>query len=143
MNLRFYPILILKINGPAVYVQSEDKQIPIYFFDIVELNGIKVLYSSTMRILEAHGNLKRKVHLPQKGDKIVIKQDDELITKKVETLKLHSRSIGLSRGLIIIDDSGDHISLSQITDIKRKFNDKLFDKYRFMKLYTDYMGYDK
>lgn len=96
-----------------------------------------------MRILEAHGDLKRRVHLPQKGDKIVIKDDNDLITKKVDTLKLHSRSIGLSRGLIIVDENGEHIALNQIQDIKRKFNEKLFDKYRFMKLYKDYMGYDR
>jgi hypothetical protein len=128
-----------KSNGPCVYVKGESSTTPIYFFDIQSVNGIKVSFNSQSKVLEALGHFKRKIHLPQKHDKIKVDGSDEFI--KVSTLKLHSRSLGLSRGLLVIGEDDEAYSLQQIVEIKRPIGESYFDKKKFNKLYKDYLGY--
>jgi hypothetical protein len=128
-----------KNNGPCVYVKGESTTTPIYFFDIQSINGIKVAFNSQAKILEALGHFKRKIHLPQKHDKIKVEGNEDFI--KVSTLKLHSRSLGLSRGLLVVGEDGEAYSLQQITEIKRPIGESFFDGKRFKKLYKDYLGY--
>jgi hypothetical protein len=130
-----------KDKGPVVYCKHDSVTSPIYFFDIAEINDIKVSFNTQSKILEALGNLKRKIHLPQKHDKITVLVDGEELIKKVANIKLHSRSIGLSKGMLIIDSEGDHYSLQQIIDIKRPIGDHDFDQKKFKKIYHDYLGY--
>lgn len=149
-----------KNKGPAVYVQSSSSDasdtkstLPIYFFDIKNLNGIKVEFNNTSKVLNALGMLKRKLHLPQKDDYIFItssdddddndNEDGKKDTKvKVKELKLHNKNIGLSRGLVVLSDDGVVYSLGSINRIKRSHGDSFFDKSQFLKLYKDYLGYN-
>lgn len=139
-----------KTKGPCVYVEHDagDVSVPIYFFDIKELNGVKVDYNNTSKVLNALGMIKRKEHLPQKHDYIFITEtsdeEEQPIEKKVrvEELKLHNRNMGLSRGLLVIDSDGEHYSLKSINKIKRFSGDSLFDKSKFQKIYSDYLGYN-
>jgi hypothetical protein len=129
----------LKSKGPAVYVESEteSKAPPVYFFDIKKVNGVEVDFPSTSKILNAVGFLKRKIHLPQKHDVILVNGKEV----KVKELKLHNKNLGLSRGLVIIDEDGDKYSLTDIEDIQRVRGDSFFDKKKFQKIYMDYLGY--
>lgn len=141
-----------KAKGPAVYVDhsSGDSSVPVYFFDIKELNGIKVEFNSSSKILNSLGFVKRKFHLPQKHDIIYVddtKEDEdgtESTTQKkvkVEEIKLHNRNMGLSRGMLIVGDDEVLYPLKSINRIKRTSGDSYFDKTRFVKTYVDYLGY--
>lgn len=128
-----------KSSGPAVYVAHESSAMPIYFFDIATVNGVKVEYNKQSKVLEVLGHFKRKIHLPQKHDKIQIDDGDYV---KVANIKLHSRSLGLSRGLLLIGEDGEAYSLQQITAIKRPVGDSFFDVKKFKKLYSEYLGHE-
>jgi len=142
-----------KGKGPCVYVEHTggDKTLPIYFFDIESVNGIKVEFNNQSKIMNAMGYMKRKQHLPQKHDTITVadygvgeeSDDKEPKTKKVKVneLKLHNRNLGLSRGLLIIADDDEVYSLKDIITIKRVSGDSYFDATKFQKIYTDYLGY--
>jgi hypothetical protein len=137
-----------KSKGPVVYCTAEGSstKIPVYFFDIKELNGVKIEFSNTSKVLNALGLLKRKQHLPQKKDTIfVMEENDEgnEVEKKVKVaeLKLHNRNIGLSRGLLVIGEDEEFYSLADIKRIKRTSGDSYFDENKFQKLYQDYLGY--
>jgi hypothetical protein len=127
-------------QGPCVYVAHESSAMPIYFFDIASVNGVKVEYNQQSKVLEVQGHFKRKIHLPQKHDKIQITGSEDWI--KVTGVKLHSRSLGLSRGLLIIGEDGEAYSIQQIQAIKRPIGDSFFDYKRFNKLYKEYRGHD-
>ena len=126
-------------QGPAVYVAHESKAMPIYFFDIATVNGIKVEYNNQSKVLEVLGHFKRKIHLPQKHDKIKVIGSEDFI--KVSGVKLHSRSLGLSRGLLIMGEDGEAYSIQQIEDIKRPIGDSFFDVKKWNKLYKEYKGH--
>lgn len=128
-----------KSVGPACYVEHEAKMVVIYFMDIQSLNGVKVEYNAQSKVLEALGKFKRKIHLPQKHDKIQVDGSEDFI--KVQNIKLHSRSLGLSRGLLIIGEDGEAYSLQSIANIKRPVGDSFFDRKRFNKFYHDYEGH--
>ena len=140
-----------KNKGPAVYVEhgAGEKTLPIYFFDIIEVNGIKVEFNNMSKVLNALGFMKRKQHLPQKHDVITVEdsenESEESTTKKVKVteLKLHNRNLGLSRGLIIVGDDDNNYSLKDIKAIKRASGDSYFDKNKFVKIYKDYLGYSQ
>ncbi len=148
-----------KDKGPAIYVKSNPDAeakttLPIYFFDIKNLNGIKVEFNNSSKVLNALGMLKRKHHLPQKDDYIFIEIDEDDNDEeesntnssskkvKVKDLKLHNKNIGLSRGLVVLGDDGVVYSLQSINRIKRSHGDSFFDKSQFLKLYKDYLGYN-
>ena len=126
--------------GPAVYVAHEGKTMPIYFADIVTVNGTGVEYNKQSKVLEVTGHFKRKIHLPQKHEKIMVSGSEDWI--KVAGVKLHSRPLGLSRGLLVIGEDGEAYSLQQIDGIRRPVGDSFFDKKRFIKMYKEYKSHD-
>jgi hypothetical protein len=128
-----------KSKGPAVYVKA-DTPFVIYFFDIDEINDVKVDFNGATKVFSALGHLKRKIHLPQKHDTVTLIDGDNEKTLLVETLKLHSKSIGLSRGLVFIDSEGNKHSLGSIGDIERSTGTSFFDRKKFAHLYRDYFG---
>lgn len=141
-----------KSKGPCVYVthSSGDSAVSVYFFDIKQLNGVKVEFNNASKILNSLGFVKRKIHLPQKHDVIYVddtNEDEEgnetIVQKKikVEDIKLHNRNMGLSRGMLIVGDDDVLYPLKSINRIKRTGGDSYFDKSRFVKTYVDYLGY--
>lgn len=135
----------LKDEGPAVYVDSsyeDEGPEVIYFFDISHLNGVKVKFVHGQNVLKALGHLTRKVHLPQPHDTIVIQGEEPDTTEEVEVsgLKLHSKSIGLSKGLLVLDDEKHKYDLRDIHDVKPAVGGDDFNRKLFLKLYADYLG---
>jgi hypothetical protein len=131
---------------PAVYVDVPRGQNPIvYFQDIDQINGVKVEYNKSSKVFTALGVVKRKYNLPQPKDIITIDRpgspddagDDDT---EVKTPKLHSRSIGLSRGLVLIDTDDNVFSLFDVIDIDRAVGGEHFDRKKFASYYRDYMG---
>lgn len=129
-----------KTAGPCVYATPSEggKPMPVYFLDIASVNGVKVEFNNQSKVLEVLGHFKRKIHLPQKHDKIEI--NGEFI--KVDNVKLHSKPLGLSRGLLIIGADDEAYSLQQISNIKRPIGDSYFDEKHFKKLYKEYLGFE-
>jgi hypothetical protein len=133
-------------TDPAVYVDVPPGQNSIvYFQDIEEINGVKVEYNKSAKVFTALGVIKRKFNLPQPKDLITVALPDSLEDggdndTNVKTLKLHSRAIGLSRGLVVLDTEDNVFSLSDITDIDREVGGEYFDRKKFAKYYKDYMG---
>lgn len=131
---------------PAVYVDVPRGQNPIVYFQDVDLiNGVKVEYNKSSKVFTALGIIKRKHHLPQPKDIITVDRpggpedagDDDTTVK---TPKLHSRAIGLSRGLVIIDTDDNVFSLGDIVDIDRDVGGDSFDRQKFTRYYKDYLG---
>jgi hypothetical protein len=134
-------------TDPAVYVDVPRGQNPIvYFQDIEQINGVKVEYNKATKVFTALGIVKRKYNLPQPKDTITVKkpgnpddsQDDQA---QIKTSKLHSRSIGLSKGLVLIDTEDNVYSLSGVLGIDRAVGSEHFDRKRFLKYYRDYLGH--
>jgi hypothetical protein len=139
-----------KTKGPAVYVDHEagTPDVAIYFFDIEKINGVNVKFNNTAKVFEALGKVKRRIHLPQPHDTIVvIKANTELVdsendTVQVKSLKLHNKTIGLARGLVIIGEDDNVYRLEDIIDIKRATGGDLnFTRKKFLTIYKEYRGY--
>jgi hypothetical protein len=60
---------------------------------------------------------------------------------EVQTLKLHSRNLGLSKGLLIQDKDKVYHRLNDILDLKRAVGGDTFNKKAFLRLYSEYRGY--
>lgn len=139
-----------KPKGPAVYVKSESDitdKAPhlVYFFDIDKINGVKVEMDSG-KTFKSFGKIKRKYHLPQPGDEIIVLKPDTPLdqpndTAEVEKLKLFSKADGISKGMIIVAD-GVSYRLQDIIRIKRTVGSESFDSKKFLKLYEDYKGFE-
>lgn len=135
-----------KSKGPAVYVehQAGTPAVAVYFFDIEKINGVRVEFNTGSKVFSALGNIKRKIHLPQPNDQLIIQSSDpeaEPDIVEVKDLKLHSKSIGLGQGLVIRDKDGKFFRLADIGDIKRAVGGESFDKKKFLRLYSEYRGY--
>jgi hypothetical protein len=130
---------------PAVYVHTGIRKpsVAIYFFDIETINDVRVDYIPSQKVFFAYGNIKRKIHLPQPNDLIVVDNSDidENNLVKVEKLSLHNKAEGLGKGLLIKGDDDKYYRLSDILDIKRAIGDDFFDRKKFLKIYDDYRGY--
>lgn len=133
-------------TDPAVYVEVPRGQNSIvYFQDIEEINGVKVEYNKSSKVFTALGVIKRKYNLPQPKDTITVERpggpddagDDD---SEVKTPKLHSKAIGLSRGLVIIDKEDNVFSLGDIIEIDRSVGGEHFDRKKFLRYYKDYTG---
>lgn len=141
-----------KTKGPACYATtpglvSTDATPIVYFFDIVKINDVHVEFDNSSKTFKASGKIKRKYHLPQPGDKIhLLKPDTPLDQEndivKVEKLKLHNKSEGIAKGLLICDDKGCH-PLSEIIAIDRTIGSDSFDRKKFLRLYKEYAGISK
>lgn len=134
-----------KSKGPAVYVEhtAGTPAVTVYFFDIEKINGIRVDFNTSSKVFTALGNLKRKYHLPQPNDQIIIKLKDseETTIVEVKELKLHSKSLGLGNGLLVKDKEGNMHRLGEILNIKRSIGDDIFNQKRFLRIYSEYRGY--
>lgn len=139
-----------KSKGPALYCSapSDVEDAPprvVYFFDIEKLNGVKVQFVDTQKVLRALGVVKRKYHLPQPHDTIVVldhendMNNDEL-TVRVEKLKLHARE-EISRGLQICCDNDKCYRLEDVVELKHALGGSHFDRKKFLKYYEDYRGH--
>jgi hypothetical protein len=133
--------------SPAVYVDVPIGQNNIvYFQDISQINEVKVEYNKSTNIFTAFGVVKRKYNLPQPKDEVIVKKpglpDDSSDNRaKVKTLKLHNKSIKLSKGLVVIDTDDNVYELSEILDIEREIGSDTFKYEKFMNYYDDYLPY--
>lgn len=135
-----------KDGGPAVYCRSKGSTdtILIYFFDIEEINGVRVEYNKGARVFNALGKITRENHLPQPDDKVLVPdRDGEKGAKKyveVASLKLKSKTHGHNRGMLIKDIDGNYHRLKDVTAIDRSLGSDRFNKDAFRETYHDYMG---
>jgi hypothetical protein len=133
---------------PAVYVDaSEGENNIVYFYDIIEINDVKVELNRSSKTFESLGILKRKFNLPQPGDVLSVtrktpdgEMEDAQVT--VKAIKLHNKTEGISRGLSVVGDESSYDLLS-IKDIERKNGSEKFDPKKFQKYYFDYLPYGK
>ena len=133
-----------KSKGPAVYVEHQpgSPAVAIYFFDIEKINDVRVEYNVGSKVFTALGNIKRKIHLPQPNDQLIINNDEaEPSIVEVKDLKLHSKILGLGQGLIIRDKDGNNHRLDSISDIKRAVGGSEFNQKKFLRIYSEYRGY--
>lgn len=136
-----------KDKGPAIYVESPIGTPPpiIYFFDIEKINGVKVEYSDSSKVFTALGLIKRSVHLPQLKDTMIFlkpstpidSENDKMI---VTGLKLHNKSEGIGKGLLVCGEDGC-FKLSEIIDLKRVHANEHFNRTRFLRIYKEYLSY--
>jgi hypothetical protein len=133
-------------TDPAVYIDVPPGQNSIlYFQDIAEINDVKVEFNKSSKLFTALGIVKRKYNLPQSKDVLTVEnpgspEDAQPIDVEVKTLKLHSRAIGLSKGLAVLDDDHKVYVLSDILNIERANGSEHFDRKKFLKYYRDYTG---
>lgn len=133
-----------KQKGPAVYVSTEvptARPHVVYFFDVAKVNGTKVDFDPSSKTLRALGPTKRRINLPQPGDVVTVDTKDGLVETTVKDLKLHSKSIGISKGLVLRDDDRAVYSLKQVVEVKRTIGSSEFDRKRFVRMYREYVGY--
>jgi len=133
---------------PAVYVDAhEGENNIVYFYDISEINDVKVDFNRNSKTFESLGMLKRRFNLPQPGDTITVHrktpdgemEDAEVIVKSI---KLHNKAEGISRGLVVCDEETCYDLLS-IKGIDRRTGSEKFDLKKFQKYYFDYLPYGK
>lgn len=133
---------------PAVYVNAQEgENNVVYFYDISEINDVKVDFNRSSKTFDSLGILKRKFNLPQPGDTITVRkktpdgelEDSDVIVKNI---KLHNKSEGISRGLVVCDEDTCYDLLS-IKNIIRKTGSEKFDLKKFQKYYFDYLPYGK
>jgi hypothetical protein len=131
---------------PAVYVDvPKGENNVVYFYDIEEINGVRVEYNRSAKLFDTLGLLKRKQNLPQPGDEISVAgqtpdgspEDQKTVVKNV---KLHNKLEGISRGLVVCDVNTCY-DLTQIKQIDRKTGTEKFDAEKFQKYYFDYLPY--
>lgn len=138
-----------KDGGPAVYCRTKTDKTPIliYFFDIAEINGVKVEFNRSSKIFNAMGKLTRSQHLPQPDDDIAIinrkKTEDRperRIHVEVDSLKLKGRNIRSGQGMLVKDTDGANHRLRHIVGITRAIGSSSFNRDEFVRLYQHYMG---
>lgn len=130
-------------DEPAVYVQPAGNSPYVYFSDIVEINGVRVVYNSESKIFEALGPMKRKFNLPQPKDVIEVKLievpfKDETEKFTVTGIKLNSKKHTVGQGILVKCKEGQ-FSLSDLISIERTNWTERFDREQFKKLYFDYL----
>lgn len=133
---------------PAVYVDAQEGENNIvYFYDISEINDVKVDFNRSSKTFESLGMLKRRYNLPQPGDTMTVNKktpDGEMEEADVvvKNIKLHNKAEGVSRGLVVCDEDACYDLLS-IKNVNRKSGSEKFDPKKFQKYYFDYLPYGK
>lgn len=132
-------------SDPAIYIDASSGNKILYFQDIDQINGVKVEYNKSSKVFNSLGIIKRKYNLPQSKDILTIQnpgapEDAQPVDVEVKTVKLHSRSIGLSKGLAVIDSDSNVFVLSDILNIERANGGEHFDRKKFLRYYKDYTG---
>lgn len=142
-----------KTKGPAVYCKAEGEHnsqyLTVYFFDIEKINDVRVEFSTSTKVLNALGKIKRKIHLPQAHDFIFVfdkdSSDNESFSDskrvKVASCKLHNKKHGVSKGLLIEDEDKNVYMLDEVLDLRRDIGSSEFDRKVFLKLYKEYLGH--
>jgi hypothetical protein len=133
---------------PAVYVKEPlpDGSRAAFFADVVEINGVKVQYDESSKLLEALGPLKRSFNLPQPGDTVVYTlvetdYDEERVEAEVKDLRLHARGNATKSLQVKLVGSDTALELTDIVDIKRKVGNDVFNRVKFQHTYVDYLSY--
>jgi hypothetical protein len=134
-----------KTAGPAVYASLGDTPpVIVYYSDIVKINGVPAKLGAG-KVFVVAGRIKRTFHLPQPGDAITVRQADAPVDLKVSGYRLHSKTDGLSKGLVILakNEEGKAVPfrLDSIVDVSRAIGNDLFDRTKFLRYYQDYRGY--
>jgi hypothetical protein len=134
-----------KTAGPAVYASLGDANpVVVYYSDITKINGVPAKLAPG-KVFTVAGRIKRTFHLPQPGDSITVRSGDAPIDMRVSGYRLHSKSDGLSKGLVILTKDGDGATkpyrLDNIVDVQRNVGNDLFDRSKFLRYYRDYRGY--
>lgn len=127
-------------SDPALYIVGQASDV-IYFSNIEEINGIKVEFNSSNKVFDSMGPLRRRINLPQPGDTIKIKEQDESSDYKdsdfvIKSIKLHDRSKKAFG--ILVNTNLQTYDLSDIVDIERKLSVEKFDLSLFKRYYIDY-----
>jgi hypothetical protein len=136
-----------KDGGPAVYARSpgSSELTVVYFFDIIEINKVAVEFQKSSKVFNAFGKIARHQQLPQENDKVQIyssRKDFEGTKRTVEvkSLKLKSKSLGISHGMLFRDKDGDYHRIKNILDIDPDLGADTFNRDEFITLYKDYLG---
>lgn len=129
-------------NQPAVYVESDLSEESVSFDSIKTINGTPVALLPA-KVFRADSLVKRKVHLPQKDDKIIV--DGQ--TLKVKSIKLREHSKLTDGALVVAVDQESKesttVRMVNIERITRADGDDDFNRKTFMKLYRDYIGHSE
>lgn len=128
---------------PSVYVDNPDVKV-LAFSQIEEINGVRVEYNQGSKCFESMGQIRRKINLPQPGDSVQVTVttmgEKTTDTLKVKYLKLHNRTEGISKGLLVCDDMMC-VTLADIENIERKTGSEPFNVDKFKKYYFDYLPF--
>jgi hypothetical protein len=143
-----------KPEGPAVYVQTDDKVNFFYFSSIKKINGVHVKYSvRDGKVFVTSGVFKRKgkpgdYTLPQKNDIIFAHINGEVQKLKVVKYNIMHKAGDYAKGLRIIgllqseevDEDAEPviILLSQLVDVQAAIGHRAFNRAAFSKLYHEY-----
>lgn len=131
-----------KEAGPAVYCRNrgDKSQTLVYFFDIASVNGTKVEYSRSTKMLNALGKVARDVQLPQPDDKIIVMINGEKREVEVAQLKLKSKSHGVNKGIVVKDTEDNIHRIKNIIGIDPALGTGRFNRKAFLSLYDEYLG---
>jgi hypothetical protein len=129
-------------KGPLLYVQADDKEnkpSTISYTAVIAINNTPVSLSSG-KIFKTAGKFKRKIHLPQPGDKVTA--NPQVI--RVKDLKLPIKG-DLSKGLLVVGEDFDskekaEASVRTISKVERNFGGDLFSPSAFKSMYKDYLS---
>ncbi len=128
--------------GPAVFIQSLDsgkKTESIAYTSVVAINETPVTLTGG-KVFSSPGAIKRKIQLPQPGDKVLANG----IVISVQSLKLALRG-DLSKGLVLVGENYDTkdrvvLPIREIVQIDRALGSDVFSRKAFLELYKDYLG---
>lgn len=122
---------------PAVFVRTDDQVLPLYFKDIEQINGVMVDFKKIDGVFEAIGKLKRRHHLPQPGETVITTDGKEF---QVSRVRYHVKSIGLSKGVLLLNSDNDYITLNDVANLKAEGETVLFNRDSFLKFYRGYLA---
>ena len=133
-------------SEPAVYVKEllADGTKSVFISEIININGVRVEYDDSSKLLTALGPLRRKFYLPQPGDKVEFSLiqtsfKQEKITRTVEKIRFASKhNVGKENTLEIICGEAP-LSLRDVLGIQTSSSTAPFDHREFLKYYFDYL----
>ncbi len=132
-----------KEAGPAVHCKLADEIITVYFFDIKEINNIKVEYLKSQKAFKVFGKFERQIHLPQPDDKVTIQKKGsskhERIIVEVAQLKMKSKDKIITKGAQLKDTEGLWHRLDEIVSINRAIGTNDWNLGQFKHFYKDYL----
>lgn len=123
-------------DKPAVYVETPStvSALTVPFSSIISVNGTGVTLDQG-QVLISIGKVKRRLHLPQKGDIVTIAG----MHIKVHRLKLNA-SGKLASGMIVVGTDDEKAAVSKRLIDLEEIESIKFDREVFLALYRDYLG---